>query len=297
MIELLLGILKWIGITIGGLAGLLLLLVLLLLLSKLKYNVRLEKGDVLRVDASARWLLSMLRVDFRVVGSKSQLRVRFLWRTIKRGTGKEQAGNPSGAADAAAKELASDAKRIVKKSAKKAAADAADTVLEQADQAEDKAKDKNTLKTEKTEDDANPEEKGIAGMWRRIQLAVSYPDKALILRHTKDLLARLIRAVRPKRFVLRGLVGFEDPSVTGQLIGGIAVFRAMSGWDVNIKASFDESALRLRGMVAGRLTLWSLLWPLVRCVLQKPIWRIVKPMLFKRKAKKKAKKKAAKRRR
>ena len=263
----LLHILAWVGIILTGLIAVLLLLCLFLLFSRLRYDVHVDKGAKIRVSATAKWLMSLVRVDFRMMDAKRRLRIRVFGRTLGRGKADEQEDSPekpSPTEDEAAKEVASDAKHTVKKAAKKVADVAAEEVEEQAVQSG---------------------ESETEGFFARIKMFIHYPDKGLILSYTKDMLVRLLRALRPKRFKVSGVIGFEDPSVTGQVLGAVGVITALTGMDIVLRGNFEEKEITVRGVMAGKVTLWALLWPIARWALRKPIWKIVKPMLFRREKK------------
>jgi len=283
VVRVLLGVLQWTGIVLGGLAALVLLLTLFVLLSALTYSVRLDttKGDKLRLSVTAKWLWNLLRVDYRLHGAEKRFRIRFFWKTI----GKKAAGDetdspesPSPSEDKAAKAVASDAKKVVKKAVTEAADEVADRGVAEAEKETD------------TPPKAEVKKESIFVRTRRqIDLFVNYPDKKLIWKYTKKFVLDTLCWLRPRRFVLRGTIGFDSPDITGVAIGAFGVARAVTGWDMNLKANFVEEEFALRGLVAGKLRLWTFAWMFLRYALRKPIWKILKPKLFKKKDAKKAK--------
>ena|GEM_PF-3143278 len=282
---ILLGVLQWIGFVVGGLAALLLLLTLFILLSAFRYSVRVDAPggmDKLRVSVTAKWLLGLLRVDYRLNGKQKRFRIRFFWKTIgKKAEGDEDDSpeSPSPTEDKAAEATAAE----VKKTAHKAVAHTAETVA-------DKAIDEAEKETDTAPAKEAAKEGFLAKMKRQIDLFVNYPDKMLIWKYTKKFVLDTLRWLRPKRFTLLGIVGFDSPDITGLAMGAFGVVRAATGWDMTIKANFEEEELALRGLIAGRLRLWTFAWMLLRYALRKPIWKILKPRLFVKKKKKKTKK-------
>ena len=295
MIGVALGILKWIGILLGAVLGVLLLLCLLVLFSRLRYEAHVDKNAKWRVNVTAKWLLSILRVDFRKADDKQRMRIRFFGRTLGRNPKRDaddSPEHPSPSEDEAAEDVANNVKQALKKAA-------AEVVEETVDQAEEQSHTTSKARTKpKADKPVNAsgksegkdkadfaQEGGLAGLRRQVRLFWDYPDKALIWKYTKQLVVRLIHVLRPKRFILRGVIGFDSPDITGKVIGGICIFQGLSGWDIRLRGNFEEEEITVRGMMAGKVTLWSLLWPIVRYALRKPIWKIVKPILFKGKKK------------
>ena len=254
---------QWIGISIGGLAALVVLLTLFLLLSAFRYSVRVDTAgapDKPRVSATATWLCRLVRFDFRMNGKERRFRLRVLWKTIGKKTGADE----DGAADMPAPPEETDKKVSIK------------------EKPEAKATDNNTDSVK----EETQKEGFIERIKRQIDLFINFPDKKLIWGYTKKLVLDVLRWLRPRRFALRGAVGFDSPDITGMAMGAFGVVRAATGWDMRVTANFEEEEIALKGLVAGRLRLWTLAWLLLRYVLRKPIWKIVKPKLFKKKAKK-----------
>ena len=254
----LLNILKWAGIILAWLAALLLLLCMFVLLSRLRYDAHVDKNEKWRVHVTVKWLFSLVRIEFRMVDETQSMKVRLFWRMRRSSNRAKVEGNPIKPSDESPKAATIENKEPTQK------------------QKRIKQKKKNKPKKESR----------IARFRQQIQMIVDYPDKRLILEYTKELIVRLLRALRPKRFALRGVIGFEDPSLTGKALGALGVIAALTGLNMVLHGNFEEPEIKGHGAMAGKVTLWALLWPLVRYVCKKPIWRIVKPMIFKRKHKK-----------
>lgn len=71
---------------------------------------------------------------------------------------------------------------------------------------------------------------------------------------------KILRHILPRK--VRGSVvfGFEDPSVTGQVLGAAAIFYPIYGKNIQICPSFEEKVLTGEGKMRGRLILGYLLW-------------------------------------
>lgn len=71
---------------------------------------------------------------------------------------------------------------------------------------------------------------------------------------------RILHHMLPRK--IRGSVvfGFEDPSVTGQVLGAAAIFYPIYGKNIQICPSFEKKVLTGEGKMRGRLILGYLLW-------------------------------------
>ena len=254
----LLHILKWIGLVLAAVLALILLLCLFLLFSRFRYDVQVDKNVKMRVKATAKWLASLIWADFQMVDERRRLRVRVLWRR------RVQNLDARTEADEMKTDESSEKRAVKKGESSEVEKDAL------------APEGKNKAKKDKSE------RKNVI---ERIQEIINYPDKDLIFEYTKTLLIKLLRALRPKKFAVSGVIGFDDPSVTGQVLGAVGVVTTLTGLDIALRGNFAEEELTVRGEMAGKVTLWALLWPIVCWALKKPIWKIVKPMLFKRKKK------------
>ena len=116
-----------------------------------------------------------------------------------------------------------------------------------------------------------------------IKDVLRHPDRREIQRRAWILLKRLCKVLLPRRFRLTGVIGFDTPDKTGMTLGAIyCVLGAIPevGSRVTIQGDFQQSRLELRAWARGSLATWSLLYPLARFTLSKPVWKLLKPHLF-----------------
>ena len=120
--------------------------------------------------------------------------------------------------------------------------------------------------------------------WRRFR---EYPRKEALLKKTVLFMKRLLRALLPSKAEGECHFGFDDPSATGLVLGAShALLGAANLYDhIRVSADFENKAFNLKCRIAGKITLWSMFWPLAAYVLSKPVWIIIKPLIFKRKRK------------
>jgi hypothetical protein len=126
------------------------------------------------------------------------------------------------------------------------------------------------------------EEKGssLKENWDKFK---SYPYKGMLISDTKLLMKRLIKPLKPKEFNLKCSFGFDDPSITGSVLGAAHAVCGIYGlYDhVSITADFEKKYLSYESQVIGKIRLWSLTWPFVVYSFSKPIWFFLKPLVYK----------------
>lgn len=83
-LHILLQILKWLGIVLGGLVGLVLLIVLLILFVPVRYKVSGEKYESASVKVRVSWLLHLVRLNVDWNGGKEVVtKIKVLFFTVK----------------------------------------------------------------------------------------------------------------------------------------------------------------------------------------------------------------------
>ncbi|MDR1558878.1 MAG: DUF2953 domain-containing protein [Clostridiales bacterium] len=145
---------------------------------------------------------------------------------------------------------------------------------------------------EKSEENEEDEEKQSLidkfnkwkGYWDKF---LEYPYKSGLTEKTLLFLKRVLKAILPDRADGECRFGFEDPSLTGMLLGLAHAVRGRAGLyeHVRISADFEKKYLYLKCRASGKIRLWALLWPFLAYVLSKPVWIIIKPHIFKNKKK------------
>ena len=80
----------------------------------------------------------------------------------------------------------------------------------------------------------------------------------------------------PRRIKINGEVGFDDPSVTGQILVITSMMIPFFGDKVNIRGNFEEPIIDIEGMCKGRITVFRALWTLAVLYFNKNIRKIIK---------------------
>ena len=142
-----------------------------------------------------------------------------------------------------------------------------------------------STETQKEDDNAKRSKLGdLKAHWHKV---IDYPYKDLLVKKTLLFAKRFIKALLPTQADGECCFGFDDPSATGMLLGAAHAFLGITDLynRVSISADFEKKYLYLKCHIAGKVTLWSLCWPFVAYALSKPVWIIIKPMIFKQKTK------------
>jgi hypothetical protein len=162
------------------------------------------------------------------------------------------------------------------------------------DEKEIKIKEKPTgeseKESEKIEDDFNPEKveaddksdnNGLTknGKYDKIKKYIELIKSDLFERafdKAKDSLVRLLKHILPRKWNLDAIVGFEDPSVTGQILVYYSALIPFIASHVHVKGDFENVVTDVKLDAKGRITLIVLLTVLLSAYFNKDIKRVIK---------------------
>lgn len=94
--------------------------------------------------------------------------------------------------------------------------------------------------------------------------------------YSKDKIIKLFKHILPRRLNIYGEVGFDDPSVTGQILVITSMLIPITGDKINIRGNFEEPVIDIEGRLKGRITLFKVLWTLAVLYFNKNIRKIIK---------------------
>ena len=94
--------------------------------------------------------------------------------------------------------------------------------------------------------------------------------------YSKDKIFKLIKHILPRRFNIYGEVGFDDPSVTGQILVITSMLIPIVGDKINIRGNFEEPVIDIEGKLKGRITIFKVLWTLAVLYFNKNMRKIIK---------------------
>ena len=104
---------------------------------------------------------------------------------------------------------------------------------------------------------------------------MGYDTICAIIGHTIVLLKRIFRVFYPKKIVIVGRYGAEEPDTTGMVLGAIGMVAGALGIHANIEGDFEKETLEIDAHISGYLRLWALLVPLARYIFKPEIRPIV----------------------
>lgn len=297
ILNILLTVLKIIGIIILVLLGIVLLLLCLLLFVPIKYKVNAGFHGNLKVNAHVTYLFRLLYVHFSLEGTQSDMRISLFGRSI---SGKSNKPKPVKEASAPVKKAVTteqqtkhedkEAAAPVKKSVtaeppakekpipeKPKQENPADTAAKNTDAAKaeddkhtEKAKDK--PKKEKNKN-TNPKSGGIIDTIKNITALLK--ENKHVLKFLFHQLKLLFRHVLPGSHVIDIRLGLDDPAALGEILGAAAVVRAATGLVINITPVWDEAVFEAEADLKGRIILGRVLYIAARVYFNKDVKKLI----------------------
>ncbi|MBE5847151.1 MAG: DUF2953 domain-containing protein [Lachnospiraceae bacterium] len=279
-IELLLTIAKIAGIVLGSLLGFILLLIVLVLFVPIRYRVHLSREDDLTAYGNASWLLRVISVTYRYdTGDGGFVRtIRFLGIPVRRREKRSSTDEHSGRAIRWEEDHASFHEPEV---------DAQD--LSSSIQEEPRLSDRKILSEQPSlNEHANTGEQGskgrkagikdrvtdVIGKLKGIRRFLQDESFQRALSLCKKQLVRAWRAFRPRK--IRGYVrfGFEDPALTGRILGVACTFYAFYGDSLRVIPAFDEQVIEGRLDVKGHIRVITVILIALKLYFDKDIRRL-----------------------
>ena len=115
--------------------------------------------------------------------------------------------------------------------------------------------------------------RGRSRSGRRYAMRLLRPGVAA---RARELVAGLLRSLRPRDLHVRARIGLDDPADTGCLWGAVGPLAALfSGQDVRVEPAFDGACLRYRACARVRVVPGWILWLLARFLVSPPVLRAV----------------------
>ena len=261
VLYILLTILKILGITLGGVIALLLIIAALVLFVPIRYRGNASFCNKPDVSARITYLLHMISVRFEMHEGKSELVIKLFG--IKLGKKKKRKGK----------------KKKKKNNKNKAVSLNEGTLPVMDDDAPEDlpvklpSKKQKAYVTEDSDDffeEKSPNEKKsifkrikdkynkISSKVRNISDEINDKTNRAAFAILKDGLAKIIRHVRPSKYVIEILFGLGDPALTGEVLGAAYSFAFLSGLDVNITPDFENKIFEANSSFKGRIRLFTL---------------------------------------
>lgn len=277
-------ILRILGICLLGIIGFLLLLLCILLFVPVRYELRAEFPGEIRgskVNFRLTWLLHLLSAKARYEEQELTWRVRVAWKKFAKAempVGEtEEEPDIEKAADA---KQEPDAKQALDEKEKSDIKEASDIkgISEDSSKKRTKRENQENGKKEKKPSVYERLNQKIITIWRKIKytfvkICGKIKGKAKNISDTKDAIQIFLndevhrsafrkikkeliwmkRLLKPKIFRVRLNYGFEDPCLTGQVLGLLGMVYPFVGDNMEIEPDFEQKVLQGDIHIKGRI--------------------------------------------
>lgn len=267
LLLLLINFLKIIGIILIILIVFVLILLCFIIFVPIKYNVYAEKYQNIEIKIIFTWFLKLLKykVDIKDGYTYKQFKLAeiILWDNNKK--------EP--------KKL-----KNKKNNYKQHSKEVRDNTIEN----KSKQKNKNNIKN-KSEINFNKKVKNkidnkkskenldyLKNIFNKIKSIFKYPERDIIIKYTKKLILKLFKIIKPENINIKCEFGFDDPSITGYLLGVISMMSVLIPGNLNIKGNFEKEIFNISLETYGKANLWSIGFHILVYVFKKPIWKLIK---------------------
>ncbi len=263
---ILITVLKFIGISLLIILALVVFILLVLLLCGIKYGVKGNYNNGLgESNGYVTWLFGLFRADFCYKDNKLDYNLSLFFVDLKKLIFNDKPEQKE---------------RAVTRSEPKAKAEEDRQVTIMSKQSEQKPKTDYDKKIKKTKRG----HRGISVKKKRPEKKESlldklnniiteyepqklfYPAKRFLRRFTKALGAKGGADI---------VFGLDDPSLTGFVLGGGSVISAFLPFRLNLNGNFEREYLWVKGSISGKTRVLALIIPIVRAVLEKPVWNVL----------------------
>jgi hypothetical protein len=291
-------ILKIIGMILLVLLGLLLLGAVVIILNPICYRLEGSYGEKLQASFSVRWLFRLIVLRGKYDSEEGlDLSGRIAWIPLKRREheknvsekGKKKAGKNKKKGTKSKKETGD-----VRREAVDSRIEAADGQKEVAEvQKDDSDSRKENTDSRREAEDRVKRFRFIKRLQQKInQIKYTFHlicDKLKSLREKKDEAAvflkkeehqmairhifrqiwQVLRKLMPKKWYIRGVVGFDDPATTGEFFGGLAIIYAWLGNGIQVLPDFEESRIELELFAKGKMRILTLICMIIRLAIDR----------------------------
>ncbi|GEM_PF-3003025 len=270
---------KFIGITLLLLLALVVVVLLIVLLCGIKYEA---KGDYKDGAGQGRgfvsYLFGLIRLDFDYRDNKLayKLKIPFLSADKKKAKGKKHKRTEK--MQAPIKEIVSDDDRtvtIMSKTEKIKNEETDGSAVKE----KKKAEKKSFLKKIRHKFDAfvhhktkEPEEESL---FDRLMYYYREYDLKKLYKPLKRFFNRFVNAMGIRDACVDVIFGFDDPYVTGIVLGGGAAVSAFLPFRFKLRGNFEGEYLDANANITGRTCILALIIPVVRMVFEKPVWKLL----------------------
>lgn len=243
-----LAILKWIGIVLGGILGLLLFLIALVVFVPLRYRVQGSSREGMSYSFRFSWLCSAVAVSKKNHSDKIMLKIFGIPVKCLAGGDKKE---PKTNASKQEGEKKSGREKPTAKETKKSKPEKETPQEEKSKKESPRAKRQKKRGREK-KDKKRKKSFSFGRLSSIIGLVKDHNNRLVISRLWREL-KRLIRYLLPTKVHGTVIFGTGDPCSTGLLLGGISMMPVVYQDRVQITPDFEEKHFEAEGFAKGRI--------------------------------------------
>lgn len=122
-----------------------------------------------------------------------------------------------------------------------------------------------------TPDKEIPTEKLDFAYFKKMPMA----EKKELIRLIFRFLKRILKHIRPRDFLLKGIIGTGDPETTGYVLAGCGILKGLLGEHLQVQGDFRQPILEGEVSLRGRIRFGALLAALVQLAWQKPVRKLI----------------------
>lgn len=309
LLNILLGILKLIGIVLLVILGIILLVLCLLLFVPIRYNIYARYKDEVKVTARITYLMKAVRVRFELTGKESSTDIRVLWfklsgrddrqRKPRQHTKPEKPKSDSADTASDKKDKRQDFRADTDNALQQEVKEQPKTLIqsEQEEQPEfqtqsepaakseadgHKIKDRQSKnkvpkseKKDKKSTNIHTKDKS-GGIMNNVRSVVAMvKENRPVLNFLFRQLKALLNHILPGSHVINLRLGLDDPALLGEFLGAVAVVRAATNLVININPVWDEKAFEADCSFKGRVLLGKVLFIALRVYFNKDVKKII----------------------
>ena len=281
------GILKKIGkwvlfFVLGAIALPIVLLLLIILLvfclGQVKYNVDAKVGDETAAHVEIRYFLRLVRLVVSYVGGETKIRGRIAWVRI----GEDKARKEKKRRRVKGRKRKK--RRVINNVPEDSNVNKDVRVSDEAKAPDESKPFSKGIATDSTPDEEKNDRPSFIERVKQIRATLTEIDVKTIIGLVFQCLQKFVKAIKPKRFKISGVVGFDDPATTGWAMGAYEAFVGVTGLRPHIRllGSYHEKALRLDIHARGRIRVIRLFTPFIWLYLKKPIRTLIHKHLLRK---------------
>lgn len=301
LLKILLCILKIIGIVLLVVVGIVLLILCLLLFVPIRYRVHASFYGKPRVSAHVTYLLRLLHVNFELDGKESELKIKLFGHNISDGkkTDDKKTADSPGQNDSTVKEehdavkageavkscevdTPTKSKKTIEVEASSGHKERKESGSSHAGKSRKADKSNNSRKPESLPDKKSDKKTEVSGsdsdgIIDKVKSIVSLiKENRGVIDFVMRQLKLLFKHIMPGSHTISIKLGLDDPALLGEIVGGIAVFRAMTGIVINITPVWDDKVFEAELDFKGRIILGRVLYIAAGVYFNKEVKKIIK---------------------